>query len=991
MKYIFKILLILIVLAGQAYAGAFMESDPVYQAAVTTTPTASKVPLADGTGLIDIGWLPAASTSTAGSMSADNFRKFGYVQIQSSMPVISGGTFLRQRKFGMSADMVRAYAFANNYNVENTWSSTLDSIDLAYKTMYEMGVRHVHEWATPVNFDAKSASGNGALMTWDATDNWSGLDRAIENARRYGMIMTLRLSQPQNTATYDTYAKLVTNWLLPWATYIAQRYEGYTDIISFDGLNECSGNMDALIDVVDIYDACANYQASIYDTVKAVNTNWKVELVSDINERVESILDALQLDGNIAKFDDRVSIHLYPTNLANFVAPNWYSNAGLTDGNTSTITSLISALDTYGRTDVNVGVGEFGVNAALWGAVVTNGSPTVTLDASAPIKFDNVKINAIAGDRIRVVGSSTYYTIQSVDSNVQITLTGNYAGTTDTDTVILIERLENAGKDSLQWMMETYAPSNNRIVHVCPWVFHGSDRDSYGIYKNYVSTYSAGRYADPGYGFFSENNLSLNARGLQYKESAEGNASAGETIVKFRTGLAANLPTYGEVGEPFYLRDTGVLKIGKGINNGFYQFDPSSSIISDTAYNESTWNGVTTIAPSKNAVRDEFELRAPKASPVFTGVATIPAIKPPADAVDAIQIMQADGTTPIVNVDTTNKRLAIGSEAPTHQFHVASLGSAPADRGIGIYQQYDGTGAAVMMFVRSRGTEASPTALAANDYVYAQHGKVYDGTNWLTPGTINMLVDGTVSYGIVPMAISMLTGFDSGTTKIERLRITSQGATGFGITTPTYKVDSKGAVSYSSYSFTGVGLNDAIPGGVFTSTAGAYYVTRVSTTGTPDKVKTKKCTTSCTTDCGAESAEQNMTAYVSYLTLTNGEGAKMSWQANTGHTVDDYWCITTTTVPPFRAQTSAGVTAIATDNDGHTAIGTPVNATLNYLQLDTLNADTAGPPASGDCDASTEVGRSIVSTRYSATAEYRLWVCTQTGASTFAWKYTVLN
>ena len=72
-------------------------------------------------------------------------------------------------------------------------------------------------------------------------------------------------------------------------------------------------------------------------------------------------------------------------------------------------------------------------------------------------------------------------------------------------------------------------------------------------------------------------------------------------------------------------------------------------------------------------------------------------------------------------------------------------------------------------------------------------------------------------------------------------------------------------------------------------------------------------------------------------------------------------------------------------------IGAPVNATLNYTKLDTLNADTAGPPASTDCDASTEIGRSIVSTRYSATAEYRLWICTQTGAATFAWKYTTLT
>jgi len=36
----------------------------------------------------------------------------------------------------------------------------------------------------------------------------------------------------------------------------------------------------------------------------------------------------------------------------------------------------------------------------------------------------------------------------------------------------------------------------------------------------------------------------------------------------------------------------------------------AAAVISDTAYNESSWNGVTTIAPSKNAVRDQRELDA---------------------------------------------------------------------------------------------------------------------------------------------------------------------------------------------------------------------------------------------------------------------------------------------------------------------------------------------------------------------------------------------
>lgn len=45
--------------------------------------------------------------------------------------------------------------------------------------------------------------------------------------------------------------------------------------------------------------------------------------------------------------------------------------------------------------------------------------------------------------------------------------------------------------------------------------------------------------------------------------------------------------------------------------------------ISDTAY-DGSWNGVTDVAPSKNAVYDQMELKAPLASPALTGTPTAP-------------------------------------------------------------------------------------------------------------------------------------------------------------------------------------------------------------------------------------------------------------------------------------------------------------------------------------------------------------------------------
>ena len=47
----------------------------------------------------------------------------------------------------------------------------------------------------------------------------------------------------------------------------------------------------------------------------------------------------------------------------------------------------------------------------------------------------------------------------------------------------------------------------------------------------------------------------------------------------------------------------------------------AEDVVSDIAYGAG-WDGVTTVAPSKNAVYDQMELRAPKANPFFTGLIT---------------------------------------------------------------------------------------------------------------------------------------------------------------------------------------------------------------------------------------------------------------------------------------------------------------------------------------------------------------------------------
>lgn len=73
--------------------------------------------------------------------------------------------------------------------------------------------------------------------------------------------------------------------------------------------------------------------------------------------------------------------------------------------------------------------------------------------------------------------------------------------------------------------------------------------------------------------------------------------------------------------------------------------------VSDVAYDESTWNGVTDIAPSKNAVRDEFETKADLASPNFTGTPLAP--DHGAAATDMlVNVCYGTGAAPAANTTT---------------------------------------------------------------------------------------------------------------------------------------------------------------------------------------------------------------------------------------------------------------------------------------------------------------------------------------------------
>lgn len=80
----------------------------------------------------------------------------------------------------------------------------------------------------------------------------------------------------------------------------------------------------------------------------------------------------------------------------------------------------------------------------------------------------------------------------------------------------------------------------------------------------------------------------------------------------------------------------------------------------------------------------------------------------------------------------------------------------------------------VILGRRSKGTLASPTVVAANDYITSFLASGYDGTNFQNAAAIDFFVDGTPTAGNVPIRLSLVTG-SNGSNRTERLKVGNTG------------------------------------------------------------------------------------------------------------------------------------------------------------------------------------------------------------------------
>lgn len=247
----------------------------------------------------------------------------------------------------------------------NLSNASLERIDWAFEEMWKMGIQWYRDWFEPDHYWRWEAM-DGAKIDPNDNDGWEAIDRIIQNGRKYGIQIIMAGGSGYNPLFGAAFfggndpVKFRNNFVIPQLEYCADRYKGYEDVLSIDPVNEVPWVLGWHSVARVPASVWADFQIGVYDAVKAVNPNMRVNLASCNGSWTElnMMIDAMAAKNAMGKFDEYALVHLYPSE-SDVANAGSYTGAGVISD--SQVLTTRNKLVAGGRSDVLIGIDEFGI------------------------------------------------------------------------------------------------------------------------------------------------------------------------------------------------------------------------------------------------------------------------------------------------------------------------------------------------------------------------------------------------------------------------------------------------------------------------------------------------------------------------------------------------------------------------------------------------------------------------------------------------------